>query len=237
MAQPSKLLLPSSWAQIVHSLQQGFLTGRYVRAINFHNTPHSRAKEYEQQLAFCRQHFTSVSEHDLDSFFDTGHWHKDQPGLILNFFEGYRNNYDVAAPLAEQYGFIGWFFLPTAFMGTPADQQRSFARANNIGLVDDGYADGRIAMTWDEVRKLDKTHVIASHTQTHHPLTRHSPDDELEREICASKRELEQELGHEVATFAWLYGSEAGVNPRADRYLHQAGYRYLLSNFKIQRLR
>ncbi len=234
---PPNPVSPDRWAHTVRSLQRGFLNGTYVRSLNFHNTPRYRAEEYESQLAFCARHFSGVDEADLEGFFETGHWPKPKPGLILNFFEGYRNNLDIAAPLAEKYGFTGWFFLPSQFMSTPVDEQRSFAAANRIGLVEDDYGDARVAMTWDEVRALDRKHVIACHTQTHRRLTEDLPDDELKREICASKQELEEQLSHEVTTFAWLFGSEVGVNPRADRFLRDAGYRYLLSNFKIQKLR
>jgi peptidoglycan/xylan/chitin deacetylase (PgdA/CDA1 family) len=229
-------LLPTDWETVFQSLQQGFLKGSYIRVINFHNTPHSKKDVYERQLAFCQQHFFPVNENDLANFFKTGQWKKDKPGLIPVFYEGYRNNYEVAAPIAEQYGFVAWFFVPSAFPSIPVGKQRAFAKAHSIGIIDD-YQDGRIAMTWDELRELDQKHVIACHTKTHHRLTKDSLDSELRREIVESKEELEQQLGHEVSTFAWLYGSEYGVNPKADAYLHKAGYRYLVSNFKIQKLR
>ena len=233
----SKVILPDSWSQMVRSLQSGFLKGSYIRAINYHSTPLFRVKEYERQLRFFQQHFSSVSEDDVDRFFEIGQWHKTKPGLILNFFEGYRNNFEFIAPLAERYGFIGWFFIPSGFINCPVAEQRDFANAHNLGISTDDYSDGRIAMTWDELRELDKKHVIASHTQNHERLTRESTDEELEREIITSKRDLEAQLGHEVSTFCWLYGAEVGVNPRADEYLRRAGYKYLLSNFKIQKIK
>ena len=232
----TKRILSVRWERTLESLQQGLARGSYLRTINFHNTALGRRDDFERQLAFCQQHFSSVTEADLNTLFETGRWHKDKPGLIPIFFEGYRNNFEVAAPLAEAYGFSGWFFVPSAFPGTPLDAQHSFAKRHSIGIIDED-RDKRLAMTWDELRELSHKHVIASHTQTHSRLTHDSSDEELRREIVDAKAELERELGKEVTTFAWLYGSEVGVNARADRYLHEAGYRYLLSNFKIQRLR
>jgi peptidoglycan/xylan/chitin deacetylase (PgdA/CDA1 family) len=232
----SKLILPTAWDTVFRSLQKGLIQGSYIRTVNFHNTTVNQTKKFESQLAFLAKHFSAVSEADLDAFFETGKWTKDKPGVMPIYFEGYRNNFEVVAPLTEKYGLTGWFFVPSHFLSVPVPEQRAFAKAHNIGLVANEYPDGRIAMTWDELRLLDKKHVIACHTKTHHRLTKDSPDEELRREIVESKAELERELGHEVSTFAWLYGSEYGVNPRADRYLHEAGYRYLLSNFKIQRL-
>jgi peptidoglycan/xylan/chitin deacetylase (PgdA/CDA1 family) len=234
--QVSPPTLARDWLNVFKSLQLGLVKGSYIRTINFHNTPLVKKDLYERQLAFCQPYFSSVSQADLDSFFSTGAWHKDKPGLIPVFYEGYRNNFDVAAPLAEKYGFVGWFFVPSAFPSVPVAEQRTFAEAHHIGTVEE-YDDGRIAMTWDELRELDKKHVIACHTKHHERLTPDSPDVLLRQEIIESKRELEQQLGHEVSSFAWLYGSEYGVNAKADSYVREAGYRYLFSNFKIQKLK
>lgn len=228
--------LPRGWKTGFEPLQQGFLRGSFVKTLNFHNTPHASAEHYERQFAFYRQHFSGVSEADLDAFFATGRWHKPKPGLIPAFFDGYRNNYEVGAKLAEAYGFTGWFFLPSAFMGTPVEAQLAFTERYLINVVHE-YEDGRVAMSWDEVRDLARRgHVVASHTQTHSLLTQASPDELLQREIIESKAQLERETGRDVAAFAWLYGSEYGVDPRADDYLRRAGYRYLFSNFKLQKL-
>ena len=43
-------------------------------------------------------------------------------------------------------------------------------------------------------------------------------------------------IGWPVEIFCWLRGAEAGVNPRADAMLREAGFRFLFSNFKVQRL-
>jgi hypothetical protein len=228
--------LSSDWLNIFKSLQLGLVQGSYIRTINFHNTPVVKRDLYEKQFAFCQPYFSSVNQADLDSFFSTGTWHKNKPGLIPVFYEGYRNNFDVAVPLVEKYGFVGWFFVPSAFPGIPVAEQRAFAETHHIGTVEE-YDDGRIAMTWDELRELDKRHVIACHTKHHERLTPNSPDALLRQEIIESKQELEEQLGHEVSSFAWLYGSEYGVNAKADSYVREAGYRYLFSNFKIQKLK
>jgi peptidoglycan/xylan/chitin deacetylase (PgdA/CDA1 family) len=232
----AKTLLPGTWETLVASLRRGLMRGGYVRTINFHNTALGRRDDLERQLASCQRHFSSVGEPDLAAWFETGVWHKDKPGLLPIFFEGYRNNYEVAAPLLERYGFVGWFFVPSRFPSVPVAEQEGFARAHHIGLVAEDRGK-RLAMTLDELRDLARRHVVASHTQTHARLDHASSDEELRREIIESKVDLERELGREITTFAWLYGSEVGVNPRADRYLHEAGYTYLLSNYKIQKLR
>jgi len=51
-----------------------------------------------------------------------------------------------------------------------------------------------------------------------------------------AKEELEQGLGAAVDTFCYLYGAEYGLNPRADALLMSSGFRYLFSNFRLQKL-
>ena len=225
---------PNPWENVFTSLKKGLGIGQYIRSINFHNTPAYRAEEYKRQLEFCQHYFSSVSEEDLESFLTTGQWHKDKPGLIPAFYNGYRNNFDVMKPLLERYGFVGWFFVPSEFVSTPPQLQRTVALEHTMRVLDE-YEDERVALSWDEVRELDKHHVVASHTKTHSKISLELAED-LEREIVASQHDFVKELGHAVKSFAWLFGSEYGVHKEADKYLHEAGYRYLFSNFKIQKL-
>ncbi len=81
-----------------------------LHAINFHNTSRDSAGVIEKQLELCGRHFSTVNEDDLDTYLGTGLWHKPKPGMILAFYEGYRNGYDVILPLLEKYRLTGWFF-------------------------------------------------------------------------------------------------------------------------------
>ena len=220
----------------INELNSSFSRGAYIRAINFHNTPHFRLKDYEKQLAYYSEHFEPVSVKDLDTFFETKRWGKNKPGLIMNFFNGYRNNFDVFYPLLEKYGFIGWFFVATDFLTIPAEKQKDYAQAHTLGLVQNEYNDSRYSLSWNEVREISKRHVIASHTKTHSELLTSSTDKEIKREIIESKREIERQIQNEVSAFAWLGGKEYSGNPSASQYLKQAGYRYLFSNLKIEKI-
>lgn len=217
------------------TLQTSFLNGSYIRTINYHNTPASKADWYEQQLRFYAHFFSSVTEDDLERFLTTRKWHKDKPGLIPAFYNGYRNNFDVMKPLLKYYGFVGWFFVPSDFVSTKPAQQATFAESHRLRLVPEEYADGRFALSWSEIRELAKDHVIASHTKTHSLISPDSPEA-MQREIVMSQQDFEQKLGRKVRAFAWLSGSDYGKNPEIDGYLLEAEYEYLFSNFKIQKL-
>lgn len=230
------LLLPTSAQRTLGGLTRSFQAGRYLRVVNFHNTPAREWARYDRELGTLAERFSPVTAGDLDALFETGRWHKERPGVLPVFYEGTRNHMDVAAPLLAAHGLTGWFFVIPGFVGAPPAEQRAFARAHDIDLVAGEYPGERVALSWDEVRDLSEHHVVACHTMTHTAITPTSPEEVMAREIVASKRVLEERLGRAVTSFAWLRGGEVGLNPRADLYLRRAGYRYLFSNFKVQRL-
>jgi len=213
------------------------LSGSYVRAINYHNTSFCDAKIVEAQMKFYQKYFSPVTKKDLEEFFITKVWKKKKPGLIISLFEGYRNNYDVAAPILEKYGFTGWFFIPTEYINTPIENQKEFAREHSIDMELDEYEDNRYALTWDEIRNLGEKHVIASHTRTHYRIKEDTTEEKMADEIINSKKELEEKLQTEIAHFCWLGGEEFNYNPVATKYVVEAGYRYLFSNSKIEKIR
>ena len=214
------------------------LAGTYplVRAINYHNTPRARLAEYERQFEWCRRHFSPVDEDDLDKYLSTGRWHKPKPGMILAFYNGYRDNYDVIFPLLERYGLVGWFLASSGFVATPPAEQLAFAARHTLRTVPDEYPDGRYALSWSELRELDRQHVVGSHTRNHARLSI-TDTDQLEGEILGSQQDFEKNLGHRVRSFASQSGAAYGEQPAADRLVDAAGYQFVISNLKIQRLR
>ncbi len=206
-----------------------------IRAANFHNTPKYREAEFEEQLQRWSKAFSSVQEDELDTYLTTGRWNKPKPGLIIGLYNGYRNQYDIMLPLLERYGFIGWYFVPTAFASTPAAEQTTFVSTRTLKIIPREYADGRYALNWDELKQLDKRHVVACHTRNHAQVA----DDTayLQNEIVAPQLDFEQHLGHRVRSFAWLSGSAYGDHPTSDRMIDEARYQFVFSNYKIQKVR
>lgn len=231
------LLLPkpfaASWAEWLANLRRG----AYLRVVNFHNTPRRYEAQYEAQIRAYAEHFAPVTEGDLEQLFRTGHWHKDKPPVLLCFFEGTRNHYDVTLPLLKKYGLTGWFFVIAGFLDVPPAEQPAFAEAHDIGLIPDEYGGERSTLSWDEVRELAREHVVTSHTLTHTALAPDSPEEVMVREILESGRVLETQLGRAVHSFAWLRAGEHGLNGRADELLLGSSYRFLFSTFKLQKLR
>ncbi len=213
------------------------INNSYIRVVNYHNTDPVDAERFEREIASFAEHFTSVSIADIDRFFETRKWHKDKPGLIPAVFEGFRNNHDVMLPILEKYGFKAWYYIPSFFMDIPVKEQLRFTEHYDLTVYrPEVYPDGRYAMNWDEVRAVAKNHEICCHTGNHFQIHRDTPDFDMYREIVVAKRVLEEQIGRPVDVFCWLYGEEYSYNTRAHKYLKEAGYRYVVSNLKMEKI-
>jgi len=225
----------ASFAERATEIEQLFATRPLIRAVNFHNASRAKAEQYDRQLARYSRFFSSVNQNELDEYLTTGQWHKPKPGLIVSIYEGYRNGYDVLLPLVEKHGFIGWFFVITGFVNGATKDQLPFALGHDIDMLTREYPEGRYALTWDELRKLDRKHVIACHTRSHTQLSLLQPAS-MEEEIVGPQTDFRTQLGHPVRAFASLTGPAYGEYAPTDRLVESAGYDFVFSNFRIQRI-
>lgn len=229
--------MPDPAHAVLVEIAAGMAGSRAIRAANFHATPRYREAEFRRQIAAYAEAFEPVTRANFAAAI-AGDWPHDRHGLIPMLFEGFRDNLDVMLPIMEEHGLTAFFFVPSIFLGLPADEQRSFAASHDLDpALKDEYPGERIALTWEEARAIAaRGHVFACHSRTHFELTADTPVDVLEDEILTAKAEMEAGLGQEVDIFCWLGGAGVGVNPEADRLLRAAGFRYLFSNFKVQKL-
>lgn len=210
---------------LIRWVSDRFFGKNYIRVVNYHSTPKSQQATFAKHLAYYRKHYTSVSLGDLNDFFVTGKWKYKKPGLIISFDDGQRTNFDFAYPLLEKYGFVGWFFIPTAFIDLPITEQKAFMVDNQF-TKNHTYNDGRYAMNWGEVIELNQKHVIGSHTIHHHEVSVSDSTSILEEEIIVSKRKLEDKLEHEISCFCWVRGRMQSYSAEAARIIKKAGYRF-----------
>jgi len=106
----------------------------------------------------------------------------------ITFDDGYRDFYQHAFPVLNQYGFSATVFLPTGYIGGRAVSFK-----------------GRDCLTWAEVRELNKCGILfGSHTVTH-PQLRDLSVSAINEEIASSKKTIEEELGCSVESFAYPY--------------------------------
>ncbi len=214
------------------------VNGSYIRVVNYHNTEPEDAARIEAEIKYFSENFVPVTLKDMDTFFKTKKWPYEKPGLIPAVFEGFRNQYDVMLPILDKYHFTGWFYIPSFYMDVPVEEQMAFSDAHELDLNNrELYPDGRVAMNWDEVREVASRHEICCHTGTHFQIFPDTPEEDMEREIVLSKRRLEEQIGREVEVFCWLYAEEYSYNVRAQKYLKEAGYKYVLGNLKLEKIR
>lgn len=220
----------------VTELEKEFATHPLIRAVNFHSTSRAKRDNYDRQLERYSRDFSSVNEAELREYLTTGRWHKPKPGLIVSVFEGYRNSYEVLNPLIEKHGFIGWYWVITGFIDTPVRQQLDYAEHHDIDMLTHEYPDGRYALTWDEIRRLDEKNVIACHTRSHMLLSGFDPAARRE-EIVGSQNQFRKHLGHPVKSFVSLTGPPYGEDAETDELIREAGFEFVFSNFRIQRIK
>ncbi|MEG0305909.1 MAG: polysaccharide deacetylase family protein [Oscillospiraceae bacterium] len=210
----------------------------YVRVVNYHNTRGCFAQRFEAEIKYFAKHFSPVTVSDMDEFFATRKWPKEKPGLIPAIFEGWRSNYDVISKILCKYGFTGWFYVPGYFMDVPVEKQAEYIPNHRLRLTSaPDYPDGRYAMNWDEMQDLAKRHVICCHTGSHFEITKDTSDEDMQREIVDAKIYMEQKIGKPVDVFCWLGGEEYSYNTRAHKFLKQAGYKYVVSNLKLEKIK
>jgi peptidoglycan/xylan/chitin deacetylase (PgdA/CDA1 family) len=144
--------------------------------------------------------------------------------MLISLDDGLKSNYDIAAPLLEEYGFTGWFMIPVSFLDTDRSAQVNFASTNIISYRERTDANA-LAMSWDDVRDLEsRGHIITCHSMNHKRLSDSLSDEELCEEIVNSKSALESRLGHPVSGFTWVGGEEASYSKRAFNFLLQTRY-------------
>ena len=82
-----------------------------------------------------------------------------------------------------------------------------------------------VAMTWDEIRKLnqDPLCTIGAHTMNHYSVKKLTAE-QCKFELDESKRIIEKEIGEPVQFFAYPYGDEAAAGPRDFKIAEKAGY-------------
>jgi peptidoglycan/xylan/chitin deacetylase (PgdA/CDA1 family) len=116
--------------------------------------------------------------------------------VALTFDDGFRNFFDAAFPVLEEYDFRATVFLFTDFCGKYNDWAGNPPELPRSKLLD-----------WKEIKELSKYGIeFGSHTKTHKNLTKCLPET-IETEITESKKKIEDKINRKVTTFAYPFGS------------------------------
>lgn len=214
------------------------VNGSFIRVVNYHSTCLCDAERFEREIASFAEHFVPVTIEMLDEFFETRRWPADKPGLIPAIYEGFREHYDLFAKILDKHNFRGWFYVPAFFPDVPVEEQEGYCLPHGLHWhAQEDYSDPRICMTWEELREIAQNHEICCHTGNHARINEDTPPEKIVLEVIRSKQRLEKMTGKEVAVFCWNKGEEYGRVPYAQKYLQEAGYRYVVGNLKIEKIR
>ena len=171
---------------------------------------------FDDQLAQLRElDYTVVSLDDVLAHYRERAQLPARP-VLITFDDGYRDNLEHAAPVLQKHGYPAVIFVPIGYLDggrpLPHEEQRA-ARGLLNSTVD-----------WGELRELEAAGVrVESHGISHRPLADLAVD-EAAREIVLSKLRLEERLGREVRSFAYVKGSEAHYKAVHLSLVRQAGY-------------
>lgn len=230
-AEAMRLRYPSALGRHLEALR----AGRLLHVVNYHVTPPERGAELERQLAGYAAHFDAVLPEHLDAWFASGRWPLRRPGFVPVFYDGHREHV-YAAEVCESLGIAGWFLPPTGFVDCPVPDQVAFCWTNDLWIPDEPHPDGRLALTWEELERIGRHHVIGAHTASHAVPDDAADDDGAERELAAPARRLGAIARAAPVVLAWRLGLPHDPAHPAARAIRENGYRYLVSATMVQRV-
>jgi peptidoglycan/xylan/chitin deacetylase (PgdA/CDA1 family) len=140
--------------------------------------------------------------------------------LAITFDDGYRDNFENAAPVLERLSLPATFFVVTQWIDTGIvpfwDEQRGAKHP---------------WMTWADARALHRRGFeIGVHTRTHADLGTVSGDD-AQQEILGARLELERHLGAPATSFAYPYGGRDNCTESNRQLVKASGFRCCCSAF------
>jgi len=137
-------------------------------------------------------------------------------GVAVTFDDGYADNLLNAAPVLREFGIPATFFVVAGRAGGMLDHDTDKATAS--------------LMTWDGVRELHaQGFEIGCHTLSHPRLAQISPEQQRE-EIKGAKDVIEQQLGCEIVSFAYPFGSRSDYDAASVALVKEAGFCRAASN-------
>ena len=186
-----------------------------INTLTYHNITDNSVISYTSiSRDLFRKHLEILRDNNLRFFSSTeikeGVFLKDKSKVLITFDDGYEDLFYNALPLVKEFSFNPIVFIPVAFLGrenlwdfSPFGRIKHLSSSMLINMSKNGFVIGSHSLTHVDLRKCEKK--------------------ALEREICDSKKLLEDIIGEEVYLFAYPFGL---FNEKVIEAVAECGYKY-----------
>ena len=139
--------------------------------------------------------------------------------LSITFDDGYRDNFEIAAPILRRFGLPATFFVTTGFLGTDYIPVWDRDLPRHPGWMD-----------WNAVRALrDQYFDIGAHTHRHIDLGTAS-SEVIRNDLAQCRAMLQAELGESTSLFAYPFGGRENISPVSMELVREAGFQCCVSS-------
>ena len=191
-----------------------------IRVLTYHRFGASQrdpfcvnASAFAKQIAWLANNQLAVSLPDVEAFV-RGEKTIPQGAVLISIDDGFRSVAKIALPILRDHGVPAAVYVTTGNVGR--DVQSARADGEHI---DEGY------LNWEEINQLHESGMaIGSHAHTHRSMARISLAEATD-EAIRSKELIEKQIGKQVTSFAYPFGTLADFNASVAETLFKAGYR------------
>ena len=190
-----------------------------VRILNYHGTPTRSDVTFRSQVKWLSERYTLLSPNELFGILDGVKLAPSGRSLVFTFDDGLRSNYEVAAPILEEFGVRGLFFINPGFVET-SEPEKFFVTRIRRGFRCASREDYS-PMRERDLRDLQiRGHVVGNHT-FHHADLRSASVQEAVEEIENGKLAIEAMGVNPCRSFAWTFGWQ---------YISRSAFQYAIGN-------
>jgi peptidoglycan/xylan/chitin deacetylase (PgdA/CDA1 family) len=187
-----------------------------VRVLCYHSVSRADSASFRRQMQWLASRYCLVPIDQVVAI-ASGNQLPTQPKVAISFDDGFRDNFDVAAPTLRELGLPATFFIITA-----GRAENSRTRDESPDGPDESWP-ARLFMTWDEVRQLaDQGFDIGLHAHLHHDQA-HFSTAALRTDLATGAALIHQHTGRAPLTFAWPFGQLSNRHAELPLILRELG--------------
>lgn len=183
----------------------------HIHILNGHminwNEPEEKSKEhFRKVLGKLQKECDLIKAEDAVSLIANSK-EVNKPTLAFTFDDGFEDCYTHIAPVLEEFGVNGIFFINPNFVEADKKYIETFLQTTK--------SPNKRPMTWGQIKDLQRRgHIIGAHTMDHYMI---NSDDakELEYQIGECRKAIEEKLGTLCEFFAFPFGRLEHANSKA----------------------